>query len=251
MAFLGPLADSLRTADAHRLRWPRERRRWRSWSSDRPAWPPPSVLISPATGLLLVAYVSDQSGRTRTDRRPAQYERLRAWLLTCARAADLHGRLSAVREVSRGLRTPWGLPKYRPLRGPAPRRRRARVQLVGVKGGGLPPSRSDAVGALDAGQLYSIMTAAGGGADPCNPRPVSTWVHAVMRVAGYEPAASSSRTRIGLTDQCRRWRSRRSGPVCSVVWRRPAWPGSAGSADSLLTRPRPPPARGCPGPRGS
>jgi hypothetical protein len=36
------------------------------------------------------------------------------------------------------------------------------VQLVGVKGGGVPPSRSDAGGALDAGRLPSMMTRAVG-----------------------------------------------------------------------------------------
>jgi len=37
------------------------------------------------------------------------------------------------------------------------------VRLVGVKGGGSPPSRSDAAGALDAGQLPSTISRRGQG----------------------------------------------------------------------------------------
>jgi hypothetical protein len=101
---------------------------------------------------------------SESNRRPIHYERLRSLLLTCSLARDLRRRLSAVRGTSRGLRPSCGLSADRPLCGPAPRRRRARVQLVGVKAG-RRPSRSDAVGGLDAGQLYSTMTAPRGGVD--------------------------------------------------------------------------------------
>jgi hypothetical protein len=122
--------------------------------------------------------------------------------------------------------------------GPCPRRRRARVRLVGVKGGGSPPSRSDAGGALDAGRLYSTMTAPRGGADPLQSEAGPDLGTCRGRVTGSRPAASSSRTRIGCAVGRPLIRSRMSEQVCAAVWCGAVRPHAVRRVDSVLTWPR-------------